>query len=381
MAGLGDEPETGLLGGDGPFVDVFPAIVGETHRPPSVRQSIAAGSDVGGHVQRGSLEVVSHHVGDILDSEFPCRPDEKRHPVGKVLAGDVVVVVRSLLGHCHSVLLVGEDSVTEGVEGAPSPGVTGADRAEVVRAVGCAEVEILIGAFVEAHLPCEGDDIRGIEAVLRIVEREGGDPGLVGVGADVAVRNPPGNPDHALAEILSVPEVHTLSDKVHNPGFIPVRNREAFALGGVTIFIDQVHDDLDGLACRTRPLEGDVDEGAVVHHCCGVQKFLPSAPGRLGDDELMLVHVADGLVGVRDLGYAAHRPGGVPFSDVQKGAWLPVSCRMVVELAIKDMGVGCVGDYAGVVLAGSSGDDDVGAGLCAVPGHQGSGQHQERTEN
>ena len=62
--------ETGLLCGDGPFVHIGLALVLEAHRPPAVRKGISAGSDIGGHIHRCSLIVVTHHVSNILHADL-----------------------------------------------------------------------------------------------------------------------------------------------------------------------------------------------------------------------------------------------------------------------------------------------------------------------
>ena len=204
--------------------------------------------------------MVSHRVGDILHGNLSGRFHEKRHPVTEILAGDVVVVGRGRFGDGLAVLLVGELAVAEDVECAPSPCVAASDGAEISRAVGCAEVEVLVLAVKVALLPRERDHVRGIETVLRIVQRECLDACLVGVRADVAVRNPHSHPHESLADVLSVLHLAAFADEIHYPGLVLVRYRECLTFGRVAIFIGQIHDDLDGLPCRAGSLQCDVDE-------------------------------------------------------------------------------------------------------------------------
>ena len=180
--------------------------------------------------------------------------------MAEILAGDVVIVGRGRLGDGLAVLFVGELTVAEDVEGAPGSCVATSDGSEIGRAVSCAEVEVLVLAVEVAFLSREGDHVRGVEAVLRVVQREGLDAGLVGVRADVTVRNPHGHPHESLADVLSVLHLAALSDEVHYPGLVLVRYRECLAFGSISIFIGQIHDDLDRFPCRAGSLQGNVDE-------------------------------------------------------------------------------------------------------------------------
>ena len=204
--------------------------------------------------------MVSHRVGHILHGDLPGRFNEQRHPVAEILAGDVVVVGRGRLGDGLPVQLVGELSVAENVEGTPCPCVAAPYGTEIGGAVGGAEVEVLILAVEVAFLPREGNHVRGVEAVLRVVQREGLDACLVGVGADVAVRNPSGHPDESFADVLSVLHLATFADEIHYPCLVLVRYGECLPFGSVAIFIGQIDDDLDRFPCGAGPLQGDVDQ-------------------------------------------------------------------------------------------------------------------------
>ena len=126
------------------------------------------------------------------------------------------------------------------------------------------------------------------------------------MGANGPVGDAAGHPDDALLHVHAVLHVHSLADEFHDPGFALVGNGEGFALGGVAVAVCKFHDDVDGLTGGFCTLERDIDEGAVVDSALLVFKFGTAAPGGLSDDDLVLVHVANGLVGMGNLLYLAN---------------------------------------------------------------------------
>ena len=265
---------------------------------------------------------------------------------------------------------VGEPAVGEDVEGAPDAGVAAADRAEIGRAIGLLEAEFLVGTVEITLAAGEGDDILRIQAVVGIVQGEGADAGLVGVGADGPVRHAEGHPHDALVDIDAVPHVHPLADEFHDPGLVLVGDGEGLAFGGIAVFVRQVHDDGNRLPGGRGPLQGDVDEGTVVDAAPAVHQFLAAAPGGLGDDDLLLVHVAHGLEGVGDLVDVAEVLPAVPVMHLEHGAGLPVRGGVIVQFAEEVMRVRRIGDQGGAVLAGALGDDDIRAGIAFQRGNQ-----------
>ena len=370
-AGLAHEPEARLLGGDGALVGVGLAFPLEAHRPPAVGQGVAARTDVGGHIHRGALVVVAHHVGHVGHADLLGRLDEEGHFALEVIAHRIVQPVGGGAGDFHAVLFVGEGALAQDVEGAPSTGVAGAGSAEVKRVVGVAETEIRILALVPAQLAGETDHVRGEEAVLGVVLREARDAGLVGVGADVAVGDAAGHPDDAFI-------VRAFAHEVHHPSFLRVGDGEGLAAGRIAVAVCQVDDDLDGLAGRAGALQGDVDEGAVVHHALGIGEAAAAAPGGLADDELVHVHIADGLPGAGHLLDAAQGTVAVPVADVEHRAGAEAAAGAEIEFTEKAVGIGGVGDHAGAVGTGAGADDHVGTGVHPAGGE--SRQSQDGAE-
>ena len=253
-AGLGHEPESGLLGGDGALVDVGLAFPFEVHGAPAVGAGVAAGSDVHAHIHRRAFIVVAHHVGDVLDADLAGRLHEERHFALEVVAHCVFEPVGGGAGHFCAAVHIGELAVAEDVEGGPGTGFAAACAAEIEGIVDVAEAEIFVGAGVPALLPGEADYVGGVEAVVGVIEGEAGDTGLVGVGADVAVGDAAGHPDNALVA------AGALAHEVHDPGLLRVGDAEGFAFGGVAVFVGEGHDGLYGLTGGAGTLEGDVDQ-------------------------------------------------------------------------------------------------------------------------
>ena len=331
-AGLGHEPESGLLGSDCALIDIGHAVHLEAHRPPAVWAGIAARASVGAHIHRGTLVVVAHHVGHVLGADLARRLHEQRHLAAEFVAHRIIDPVRSRRADEGSVLLVGEGPVAQYVECRPSPCIAGPGAREVERIVGIAEAEILVLALVPALAACEVYHVRRVEAVLRVIEREAGDAALVRVGAYVSVRHPARYPYYAL--------FLTLADEVHDPRLLGIRDGEGLAFGRVAVGIRQLHDSADGLARGAGTLQGHVDQRTIVHHTILVDLLFAAAPGGFGYYELVLVHVAHDLEGLRHLRDLPGRAVGVPFGDREHRASLPFGCRVEVELAVEHVRVG-----------------------------------------
>ena len=279
----------------------------------------------------------------------------------------------------HGVVLIGVHAVGHGAEEGPHAGVAAAHGPEIGRAVGVGEAERLVLTLEVAHLAGELHDVGGVEAVLGIVHREGGDPGLVGVGRDVAVGDAAGHPDDALAGVSSLSVVLVpLADELHDPCLLGIGDRERLAARRISVGVGQVDDHADRLAGRACALQGDVDQRAVVDAAGGVDQLRTSAVGRLADDERVFVHVAHGGVRFAELRDVAEVASRVPLVDGEHRPGLVSSAGGVVEGSVERMGVGRVGHHDRTVGRGSLRDDEVGAGRDrAVSGYGGEGcEHQ-----
>ena len=171
------------------------------------------------------------------------------------------------------------------------------------------------------------------------MEREGGDACLVGVGADVSVRDAPCDPDDALVDIASVFADMPLAYDFHHPDFVFVCDGKGFAGGVVAVFVGEVRNELNGFTCGPAALQCNIDERAVVDSPVRVNKLAAPSEGGLGDYELVLVHVAHPLVGMRNLRNLAEVSSAVPIVYLAHASAFPVGSRSEVKFAEQLVGV------------------------------------------
>ena len=226
-AALSNKPESGLLGGNSPLVYISLSVHLKTHRAPSVRKCVSAGSDILCHIHRSALKMVSHRVSHILHRDFLRRFHKQRESLRFVISHRIVDVVVGV--PCHFLAIFINESklaLTEDVKCRPSPGLAGPHSAEIERCVCVAETEILVLSVKPTHLSGECNHIRSIETILRVVERKSADACLICVCTDISVRHPACHPDNAFSHILSIHHFRSLSDEVHHPYFLLVGNGE-----------------------------------------------------------------------------------------------------------------------------------------------------------
>ena len=171
-----------------------------------------------------------------------------------------------------------------------------------------------------------------INSFLAVLDGLGERPGAVGVEVDAGVGELLLEGADGL-ELLGAGEDAALE--------LPVLEAVALVRG-----LGELDDGLYGFACRPGALQGHVDQRAVVHDACGVGKLLRASPGGFRYDELVLVHVAHGLVCDGRLGDAAERALGVPFAYAQHASGAECAGGGEVELTVERMGVGGIGDHA-----------------------------------
>ena len=281
---LRNNDKAGLLRSDRTLVGIFHAIYLEGHRTPTIGHLIRACTGILGHIQIGSLIMVAHALLHILHGELTIGLDIERHRLlGRIALDKVCILV-------HRGIILPEER--------PDTSLTATKRTKVIRAIGLLEAEVRILAFEVALLTGERDDIRRIEAVLLVVKRDLLDARLVGVGRNAIVWNTDRHPDSALSS-------RSFTDHLHDPSLLLIGNREGLTATIIAIFSDQVCHHLNGLTSGLRPLQGDIDQAAIVHDAGRISQFMATAEGTLRDGQLMLVHVAYHVIGVLYLGNRA----------------------------------------------------------------------------
>ena len=223
--------------------------------------------------------------------------------------------------------------------------------------------------------PGPGDEVGTEARVLRVVVGKGGDARLVGVAADGAVRRAAGHPHRAL---LPPPPRN-----LHVPDLVGVCDREALPRGRVAVVGGEAVDEGDGLARGARALERERHQVGVVHRrdLERVAQLGPAGESGLADRELVLVHVAHNVVGVRRLGDLAEVLAVLPPPDLAHRTCRVVRGTQQRDLSVVVAAVVRVRDRVEAVGGRALGHDEVGAGR----GHRqhernaGEARHHGRT--
>ena len=265
--------------------------------------------------------MVAHGLFHILHGEFARGLDVEGEGVV-----DLAVDVGEVLVHGRVVL----------AEEGPHAGIAGPQGAEVGGIIGLGKAEILVQPVEIAHLAGKRNDIGRIEAVLLVFQRELVNAGIVGVTGNAVVGDTHGYPH-------GTPAPRALADEVHDPGLVGVGNGEGLATAAIAIFLDQAGHHLDGLAGGLGPFESQLHERTVVDDAGGIDQLGTSAPGRLDDGELVLVHVAQHGISVIHLFDFAQRFVGIPLDNLTHGTLGPVGGRRRGQRPIEGVGVGRIG--------------------------------------
>ena len=289
---------------------------------------MSAGTGVNPHVHGTALIVVTHHVGHLLKADLLSRLHKERQTVVSIVTHRKIEILLSGTAVYHT--------VTQNVVRSPYSGLAASHAAESERSVCVAETEFLVSTLEVTHLAGEIHHVLRIQPVLGVIEIYIGDTGLVGMGTDVSVRNTRSHPDDALADIAALPvQLAALSDKLHNPHLVLVGNRERLSAGGVTVLVSQIRDNLYGLAGCPGPLKSDIDERAVIHDTVRVIKLGTASVCGLGDDELVLIHVAHSLISPAYLGYLPEETACVPLGHIEHDTRFEESRRSKIQLSVE----------------------------------------------
>ncbi len=170
---------------------------------------------------------------------------------------------------------------------------------------------------------------------------------MVGMAAYVAVRHTARHPHGSLVGFA-------FADELHDPHFVGVGDREGFAGRAIAVVAHKPRHHIHSLAGRAGALERDVNQRAVVDKAAAFQ-FGASAPCALGYGKAVLVHIADGGVGVCGFRNFASVCAAVPVVDGTHCARGMVGGRLMVKLAVERVAVGGIGYHRGTVVGSSLG--------------------------
>ena len=184
------------------------------------------------------------------------------------------------------------------------------------RVKGGAKVKVSIRRVrgVPPDLPREIHDVGRVHDVRRIVLVECCGSRLVGVCENGSVGNFLRHPHRSLLELA-------LADELHQPGLVAVDAREGLPVARVTVRLDEVVDEFDGVDANLCALEGYPYQVSVVHHPAGAVgvQFRETSERGFSHHHSMLVGVPDDGVRLGSLGDDAEEDAVVPVPDLARG--------------------------------------------------------------
>ena len=274
--------------------------------------------------------------------------------IGLDVEGQVVVLaivaidVRQVLVHLCLVVVVTEE--------APHAGIGIAHLREGDRAIGIAEAEVLVLTTEVAFLTGEGDDVLGVKAVLRVLEGELADAGEVGMGRDAIVWDADCHPHGTL-------HAWALAHDLEDPRLVLVAHGDGLTRAVVAILLQEVCHDDDGIARCSSTLKAEVDHGIIIEPAFGVLQLEAPVEGGLYDADLLLIDVANDVVGVFHLWDVATDGSPAPLADSDLLSCLMTPARGAIHGACKAVAVAVVSTDHGAIDRGCLAYDEVGACL------------------
>ena len=179
-------------------------------------------------------------------------------------------------------------------------------------------------AVPQAELAGDGLHIVGAHEIVFVLPVDLPDPGNVGGNGDFVVRNSLGGP-YGARPSLPGPE------DFEEPGFLLVRDGQAFAGIAVSVFLGDGTHQSDGVPGVVAAHQGEPGQFLYQEHAVGVLEGIGTTEGRFTDGELLLVQrgitgidISIGAPGLRNLadnlyacGITAEFRMAGPFADLE----------------------------------------------------------------
>ena len=84
---------------------------------------------------------------------------------------------------------------------------------------------------------------------------------------------------------------------------------------------------MDRLSGRFSPLQGDVNQAAIVDNSGCVDQFASAPKGCFANCDLVFVHISNHGIGVPNLSDLTEKFIGIPLINTQHGAFRIICCR------------------------------------------------------
>ena len=191
--------------------------------------------------------------------------------------------------------------------------------------------------------------------------------------ADITFRDAECYPNGSFIHIVAVHHLDALADQLHVPYLVRIGDRKRFAARAITVGVHQVAHHPDRFARGFGPLQGRINQRPVVDDSRRVPQSA-TAERAFGDNQLVLVHVADGRIGFGYLCDFTEVFTGIPFIHGHHRAGWIFCCRMKIEASVQLVRVGCVGNHRRAVLGGPFRYENVRAGFAFESRHGNGGQ-------
>ena len=258
----------------------------------------------------------------------------------------LAVDVGQVLVHLGLVIVVAEET--------PHACIGIAYRREGDRTIGIAETEVLILAVEIAFLARKGNDVLGVQAVLGVIQGKLAYAGEIGMGTDAVVGDAYGYPHCAF-------HARPLADNLENPGLVLVAHGNRLARAAVAVLLQEVGHDDDGLTCRCGTLQSQIHHREIVEQTFGILQLQAAVKGGFHDAHLLLINMADDVIGVFHLRNIASHGPTAPLADGNFLAFVVFAARSARQGAGEAIAITVISANHGAVNRRRLANNEVGA--------------------
>ena len=247
-------------------------------------------------------------------------------------------------------------------EEAPHARLTSSHSREIQWAKSVCKTEITSVTLIQAALTSMLYNIGSIKAVLRIIFRESCYAGTVCMCRDISVGNTDCNPNCSLIEVYPVLIFWFAGNYVHEPYLILVGKRDGLSTWGIAVLICKGCKNLYSLPGTLCPLQGNVNERAVIQHGSGIPEFRSSAPCRFSNKHLVLIHIPDNIICIIHLRNITQEPLLSPLPYLNHFTPLVEPAGHIYQCTVTGMWICRIAHHHRSVFARSLGNQQVCAG-------------------
>ena len=173
------------------------------------------------------------------------------------------------------------------------------------------------------------------------------------MGADAVVGDADGYPHGTF-------HTRALAYDFEYPSLVFVTHGDRLTRATVTILLQEVGHDDDGLTCRSGTLQSQIHHGEIVEQPIGVLQLQAAVEGGFNDAHLLLVNVADDVIGVFHLGDIAPHGSPAPLTDSNLLALIMPAAWSARQRAGKAIAITIIGTNHRAIGRGCLANNEVG---------------------